>query len=104
MYKEEEVRRGIALLNEEGPADWHYKLRKHRLDLQNEDNCILGQLYDDYVGGVDLLFGEEFSESDACNHGFDLQRGEDVRINYLELTKTWLTLIDEEKVPESQVA
>jgi len=72
--------RGIALLDEHGPADWRERINPYTLDIQSGHNCVLGQLYGVYSRGADAL-------------GFDIEDGGDygfaTRFNYRMLNKRW---------------
>lgn len=81
---ENEVRAGIAALDEDGPARWRDALDTVILDMRNADNCVLGQVFEGYWSPE--------AESFRVNHhavkcGFFLPDYEVGR--YGELTDAW---------------
>lgn len=46
------VRKGIAFLNRNGPTNWRSRIDIDRLDIEDTVNCILGQVYGDYMAAT----------------------------------------------------
>jgi hypothetical protein len=77
-HAREAVKRGAALLDEKGPADWRSQIDLDALDMERGHLCILGQLYrrhdDDmngYMIGVRKLFPTVIdSRSVSGVHGY----------------------------------
>jgi hypothetical protein len=57
------VRKGIALLDKDGPADWRELIDLRILNIATIHNCVLGQLYGNYDVGMGKL------ASRACSYG-----------------------------------
>lgn len=62
------VARGAEYLDEVRP-DWWRSVNLERLDLVSGDDCILGQIWDDYGYAVELL---RLTERDVTDYGFGL--------------------------------
>jgi hypothetical protein len=45
--------RGAKLLDEKYEGDWREKIDIDELDMDNQDECILGQMYGDYEDGLE---------------------------------------------------
>ncbi len=73
------VRRGAALLDTRLPGWWEV-LDEDTLDLGNQCNCILGEIFGDYDKGQQIL---GLSDTEAKHYGF-FTRG----------TQLWDTLTD----------
>lgn len=90
------VRRGAALLDERGPADWRDQINSDRLNLGSIHDCVLGQVYyfvDRYEPfdaglkrlGAPMDDGNNDVELDwTFDHGFD-----DPDNGYHALTEAW---------------
>lgn len=78
--KNEQVARGMALLDAHGPADWRERIDLDRLTFKSSTDCVLGQVYGDMDLGLDelagLLMAEDVSvysdtgQAAMYNHGF----------------------------------
>lgn len=82
----EQVARGIALLDERGPTDWRKRINLDTLDVGSLENCILGQLYGSFLRKPSSVFW------DTVNCGFDVPmqpRDEEYVAAYVELTRAW---------------
>jgi hypothetical protein len=65
------VRAGIDLLDEKGPAGWRNLINWDIVDMGHGQRCILGQVYGDYIIGMDDLGLSVYSISlPATRHGF----------------------------------
>lgn len=100
----ERVERGARLLDLMRPG-WAREIALDRLAMESCDECILGQLYGDYLSGLEVLeskFGDEFYElkRPGPKHGFTLFREEQnweqevvgvdqVREWFVPLTRAW---------------
>jgi hypothetical protein len=67
------VARGAALLNERVPG-WRERLQLRRLHMEDCEQCVLGQIYGDYVMGLDALWPDLVMASEDSTFGFDLVR------------------------------
>lgn len=106
LYKEKEVRAGIAFLDKKDP-EWREDLDVDYLDMWDCENCILGQRHGDYLDGLAEL---GLTDEDSYRLGLDLKmedlKGEDPdghpvsmgRKRYDDLRETWITLGGLEKV------
>lgn len=99
------VRRGAALLDQRGPADWRDRVDVDRLNLRWMDTCVLGQVYtghvESYYGydvGLDALDapgdadGAVARDDWAQRHGFE----EPTDGNYDALTRAWVDYLTTE--------
>lgn len=88
----ENVLRGAQLLDKKRP-NWYNEIDLEKLDIKSIDNCVLGQLYDYFVTGLDEL-GVDYSNASESLHGFDIhlesshQTGQDVA--YEQLRLAWI--------------
>jgi hypothetical protein len=74
--------RGAKLLDEKYEGDWREKIDVDELDMDNQDECVLGQLYGDYEDGLVKLFGR-------C----DYQAGEDYGFDHHGNVDAWKEII-----------
>lgn len=83
----EAVMRGAALLDERRPG-WHREIDSRRLYVSNCQYCVLGQLYGQYIHGLNALgitpwqsadYGFHSSRGNSSSHGF----------SYGELDSAW---------------
>lgn len=84
------VNKGIGLLNKEYP-NWKEKINWDKLDMYSPKYCILGQLYEDYILGLDTLklFDSNKGFYEDQKYGFSLSStGE----TYQQLTNYWKDL------------
>lgn len=79
----QEVEKGIAFLDEKGPANWRDLVRVEALNISSSLNCVLGQIYGNYVIGVEKLELDQLD--DRVNLGFTSYTGE----RDAELTLAW---------------
>lgn len=70
----ERVKRGAALLDLKVPG-WRHMIDDQRLNMSSTEDCILGQLFDQYIRGIDFLGLDEAYGEDR-DHGFDLTYSE----------------------------
>ena len=54
LYAEDQVRDGVAFLNTQVPG-WRTRINLQVLDLRNNEDCILGQLFGGYEEGMHAL-------------------------------------------------
>lgn len=96
MYNEQEVRRGIALLDEKDPG-WRESVDFEHLDIAHVFGCLLGQWRGNYYAGLDDL---GLAPLFASEYGFNVHSAvyED-RAEYYLLTETWRTLAGSEPAP-----
>jgi hypothetical protein len=102
MYREEEVRRGIALLDEHADG-WRSKFNPDTLDMSRADVCTLGQVRGSYVEGLEWLSDVSGVVEGvalvklAAAHGFSLHG---LPGSYMDLDDTWKALVPETAVDE----
>lgn len=97
---EQRVQSGIRLLNEVVPG-WHHMIDVDILDLHETDECILGQVFGDYIEGIDALGITGYRRAQA-DCGFDLYADEYIGYTgdagkFLDLTNAWVKAIQEIK-------
>ena len=101
MFREGEVRRGIAWLNENKP-DWRDRINLETLDLSRADNCVLGHVYGGFGPGLKAFVSTGCVARETEAYGFyypwlsdpfERERG------YNALTETWKALIQETSTP-----
>ncbi len=93
MAFEEEVARGIALLDQKIPG-WRQHVDADRLDMrvaERRENgcCILAQLYGEYLAGLEVI---GLDGEDDSPYGFDDADAAD----YPALTNAWKRALGEE--------
>lgn len=81
----EEIQRGIALLDAEKPG-WQDDIDFTNLDMGDHDNCILGQIYGNYSRGRMAL---DIFDIDDSVYGFDLPPDSEDILLYNALTEAW---------------
>lgn len=86
MNIKEKVAKGVRWLDE-NHSGWKKQIDVSRLDMTEYENCILGQMFDDYDNAEKVL-GEKFCED------FGFIDREDWR-EAKELTKEWLQVLEE---------
>jgi len=66
------VARGVALLDQCGPAGWRDQIDLPTFSITSDWDCVLGQVYGLYSVGATELFGEwiEVDNVVAAEHGF----------------------------------
>lgn len=96
MYMEEDVKRGMALLDEKRP-DWRKYVELAALDMNEPAQCILGQVYGNYYDGRDELALDSLTVMD---YGF-FSRG--ISDSWYDLTDTWVALLTESQRDEVAV-
>jgi hypothetical protein len=87
--------RGAKLLDEKYEGNWRKKVDVDKLNMDYQDECILGQIYGDYEDGLEELFGScDYQASE--DYGFDqkghadiwkqivLNKGEQIQIPNME--------------------
>lgn len=93
---EERVTAGVALLDAKGPADWRSRINLNILDLDDAYNCILGQLYGEFIQGAKHLgIGGAGGRLDAsAAFGFYTPySGADWATEYFALTVAWMSVL-----------
>lgn len=102
MYREQEVRAGIAYLDRVKP-DWRAQINPATLDVGNECQCILSQTFDaDYDIAVGYYLG--LSDEKAESLGFYIMPDDlfstwsERKRQFADLTETWKHLFDEKPV------
>lgn len=90
MY-EEEIDRGIQLLDEKGPKDWRARINKDTLSMCSGTQCILGQVYSTDNRCCGYCVGKEALDirDDSKHYGFDLNGFEDFSV-YQSLRDEWI--------------
>jgi hypothetical protein len=83
-YYLERAKQGAALLDEVADPDWREQLDLATLNMQNCEECVLGQLYGDYGEGLAVV---ELSEYDAAEFGFTTNG------SWTWLNKAWRKLL-----------
>lgn len=68
MTFDEDVRRGMTLLDTEEP-NWRYIIDLNSLDMSDCEECILGQIYGTYCEGRETL---GIAGTDDSIYGFDI--------------------------------
>ncbi len=87
------ILRGISVLDQRDPK-WREKIDWDKLSMI-DNNCILGQLFGNYVVGQAELFGRL---GDGPEYGFSLKCVELKSQRFRQLTKDWKRLANKEKV------
>lgn len=82
----ERVTRGAALLDEQRPG-WRGRVAPDWLDIRSGSACVLGQLFGDYVRGLERL-GLEVG--DGPTFGFNTIPSARGPVSYDELRREWL--------------
>lgn len=99
LFNEEEVKRGIALLNQKNPG-WREKVDLETLNMLKVAGCTLGQVYKDYYEGL-IELGLTDTDDSAVQYGFQMpgvEAGFGVEDeDYDELTATWVALLTPDK-------
>jgi len=83
------VEQGMALLQVKFGEDWVEHINCETLDLSDGAECVLGQLYDSYDEGTDVLGLDQWG---AANHGFDVAPVPD-GITHDDLQAAWEEVI-----------
>ena len=91
------VRRGVRLLDREAPG-WEGRVRADMLVMVSQKLCVLGQLYGDYITGLDMLnlLSEPFEDMDfdkIASHGFCLNPNQYLLQSYDDLSRAWRDFI-----------
>jgi hypothetical protein len=111
LYAEEEVRAGIAWLDERADDEWRLEINTEVLDMRNSDLCILGQLFGSYDEAIEkfglirrgpYLSGLGFYRCDGFWYeipahelqGLPEDDASDWGRRYALLTETWKTLLE----------
>lgn len=85
-----EVERGIALLDERVPG-WRDRINLDDLDMGSITKCVLGQLFGQYVDGLNELFGDRYTFFDGAHYGFTTIAGSFA--SFGALTERWYTAL-----------
>lgn len=92
MYQEEQVRAGIALLDQKVP-DWRDQVDVAELDMVEYRQCVLGQVYGSYHDGLDEL---DLDDAGAVAYGFQVPSflsSTDEDEDFINLADTWKALL-----------
>jgi hypothetical protein len=93
------VARGVAFLNARVPG-WEERVDLNTLDIQHLEHCVLGQLFGDYVIGVEELGlkeeGDRLDEVSVHSLGFQAS-GDEGQPTYADLTEAWKAIIEERR-------
>lgn len=94
MYMQEQVERGMALLDEKKP-DWRDTFDPRTLDMYYGSSCVLGQQYDGhwYSGLVELGLTFERAEEYGFRCSDEGNVEQSIR-EYAELGETWKALVN----------
>jgi hypothetical protein len=74
---DERVARGVALLDDRGPTNWHRRVNPETLDVYDPFACVLGQVYGNYTEGLIQLQ----LTLPAAYFGFDCGPDDRVEVN-----------------------
>jgi len=77
--------------------EWPNEIDIDKLDMANGARCIIGQLFGDYLDGINTL-GLDFFSEDDISHGFNLPPGGDgtaPATEWRKLTDLWIAEIRE---------
>lgn len=86
MTMEENVARGVALLDEKVP-NWRERISAEDLEMSSTRSCILGQLFDHYFYGLEWMFpatNDNGQFESSILHGFTTDTG-----SFYKLTALW---------------
>lgn len=86
---QQRVQRGIAWLNKKYGIGWHRRIVLGRLDMSNGQYCIIGQLDEDYVRGLNRLGIEAYGSQYPVSLGLIGGRLRET-YDYPVLTREWL--------------
>ena len=96
---EERVAKGAALLDQERPG-WWQEIDLDTLSLRSGCDCVLGQLYESFDDGVEILDLEWPEDS-----GFDLEGWPTDRTQaWNDLTAAWRSLIEARRQAQARGA
>jgi hypothetical protein len=92
------VVKGIELLNRTLDRDWIWRVDLDRLDMNNTELCVLGQLYGGFENGMKTLF-PAFTDAKGLwatgdEYGFSTS---DIYTAYEALTSEWRVMITMER-------
>lgn len=88
-----QVERGIALLDDQlRLLGWRGQIDKEILNMGSCTDCILGQLFGDYLVGRRHIVGDR----QPWYYGFDIRENSDPdsHMRFVALTKAWKLLLD----------
>ena len=86
------VMRGAKLLDEKSPG-WHRRINLHALDLNDCQECILGQVYGEYANGLETLFAGDQKYFSRYHFGFSSTYTGGKDRGMRRLTAAWMRLI-----------
>ena len=94
---EQRVAAGAALLDRERPGWWE-EVDTERLDMASECDCVLGQVWGEYIDGVNALHvrGDGGWVVWSTDHGFE-------RADWTDLDRLWLAAIAERRARAESV-
>lgn len=79
---------GIKKLVEHDP-EWVKKVDPNTLDMSNETDCVLGQIYGDLMIGMEVLGLKWAGWLEVVQYGFGTMRKEDHLYISSDLTQAW---------------
>jgi hypothetical protein len=90
---QERINRGVALLDQVKP-DWRDHVNADELDLYDTNACILGQLFDHYLQGLEAVgLHTKCARALPTRYGFETSGRENFNragaYSYDELTEAW---------------
>lgn len=88
--------KGAALLDERYP-NWENEIELAKLNMSSIDSCVLGQVYGDYLAGLQEL-DLDLDGRNASSYGFDLdlialEQIDDTILRRAQLNQAWLDQI-----------
>ena len=105
LTPQQRVANGVKLLNEEMPG-WYNKINLNTLRVQSSFSCPLGQLFGDYLAGINQLLDnphvaedlstEPFSIFPSVKYGFFARRYFDDE-DFNALTEEWKKAVEIER-------
>ena len=100
---QERVQRGIAFLDRNAPG-WRDKIDLATLDLVNCKRCVIGQIFGEYVKGVNVILGEagrELREQFVSDHAFALEDTYAIHPDksWRNLTNAWIEALEQLSLP-----
>jgi hypothetical protein len=91
------VRAGAALLDEKKPG-WLEKIRPAELNITDQHQCVLGQVFGCYGSGLEAL---SLHTGTACSYGFDASGSVGTFDSPAsQLQRAWLALLSPEGVDD----
>lgn len=91
------VNRGVDLLDRYfgDRSSWVDRIEVDRLEMSNECNCILGQLFDHYVDGLIALNDSRLGCQALWGHQYGFTTGIWSHDHFIVLNQLWLEVLKE---------